>query len=75
MEKLKKIVELLNGKGQVLIRNEGKSQWYVHCWLESQRHCKEFDSIESYLEQDIYSRYVTDLDSALDEIIEKLEDK
>lgn len=82
MEKLKKIVELLDGKGSVLIRNahefEG-GKWYVHCWIE--RIEKDPEDAEdifcrhiSVNEKDIYSRYATDLDSALDEIIGKLEE-
>lgn len=81
MEKLKKIVELLNGRGQVLVRNthafEG-GKWYVHCWLESVTKIPE-DSEDIFCrhictnEKDIYNKRVTDLDFALDEIIKILE--
>lgn len=82
MEKLKKIVELLDGKGVILVRNaheyEG-GKWYVHCWLERIEKDPE-DSEDIFCrhisinEKDIYNQYVADLDSALDKIIKKLED-
>ncbi len=83
MEKLKKIVELLDGKGQVLIRNANEyegGKWYVHCWLE--RIEKDPEDTEDIFcrhictnENDIYNQYVNDLEAALDKIIEKLEVK
>ena len=89
MEKLNKIVELLDGKGSILIRNaheyEG-SKWYVHCWkgyIEVQPSIilpirideEDFHRHVSVIERDVYNQRVNDLDAALDEIIEKLEVK
>ena len=77
-DKLKKIVELLDGKGAILVRNaheyEG-GKWYVHCWLERIEKDPEdiFCRHISINEKDIYNQYIADLDSALDEIIKKLE--
>jgi len=82
VEKLKKIVKLLNGKGQILVRNaheyEG-GKWYIHCWLERvEKEPKDAEDIFCrhicIFERDILNQYVTDLDKALDEIIKKLED-
>ncbi|MDU6263774.1 MAG: hypothetical protein E6600_04660 [Anaerocolumna aminovalerica] len=82
MEKLKKIVELLEGKGAILIRNaheyEG-GKWYVHCWFERvEKEPKEAEDIFCchicINEKDIYNQCVNDIDKALDEIINKLEE-
>jgi hypothetical protein len=60
MDKLIKIRALLDGKGCVLVRNEGLIDWYVHCWLEQGGY------------KDVFNMYVSNIDDALDEIIEKL---
>lgn len=89
MEKLKKIVELLDGKGSILVRNAHEyeeSKWYVHCWkghIEVQPPItppirpdeEDFHRHVSVIERDVYNQHVNDLDAALDEIIEKLEVK
>lgn len=78
MEKLKKIVELLDGRGSILIRNSHEGQpnnWFVHC------HWSWSSDIQSEVPQDerigkvIFRDYVANLGAALDEIIEKLEVK
>lgn len=73
MEKLKKIVELLNRRGSILIRNAHEYEggnWYVHCWTGERKPYSKTITITT----DVYNGFVLDLESALDEIIKKLED-
>lgn len=76
MEKLKKIVELLNGKGSILVRDavhDSYFRWFVNChWNWSSAIQSEVTGPEREGKV-IFKNYVDDLDMALDEIIEKLE--
>jgi hypothetical protein len=60
LDKIKEIARLLDGKGEILIRNDVVSGvWYVHCWWE-----------DGY--RDIHNQFTPNLDKTLDLIIEKL---
>jgi hypothetical protein len=75
IDKLKRITELLDGKGSILIRNahdNQSGQWFVHChwnwssWVQSEV------TLDERIGKVIFKDYVTDLEAALDEIIENL---
>lgn len=74
MEKLKKIVELLNGKGSILVRDEKPDKWFVHCHWNWSSDIQAEVPPDERIGKVIFRDYVSDLDVALDEIIEKLED-
>mgnify|MGYP000908868775 CR=1 FL=1 len=61
MDKIKKIALLLDGKGTILVRNESKMHWYIHCWMH--------DGL------DVHNTYTDDLDKGLDVVIQKLRGK
>ena len=73
MEKLKKIVELLNGKGSILVRDAKPDKWFVHCHWNWSSDVQSEVPYEERIKKIIFKEYVSGLDSALDEIIEKLE--
>lgn len=82
MKKLNRIVELLDGKGQILIRNTMEHEngnWFVNCFLEEitklpldtePSHSK----YTSKITETIHQEWAINLEATLDEIIKKLED-
>jgi hypothetical protein len=75
MEKLKKIVELLDGRGSILVRDAKPSGWFVNCHWNWNSDVQSEVSYEERVKKIIFREYVTDLDITLAKIIKKLEDK
>jgi hypothetical protein len=74
LNKLNTIADLLDGKGSILVRNtcSEPEKWFVHChwnwnsWVQSEV------TADERIKKVIFKDYVTDLEAALDVIIEKL---